>query len=623
MFKSLLVFSKKKVDTQKIKDFNNALKVVEDFVLLEDFEKAFLALKEIRNKEDESFRKYIENIEEKDKKKEIDLFKSKISKIDSLKEKVEKKKQEYENKIKKKKKTLEKKNIESLIKEATWKKDFIKAWQIATDYLEKNQDNLETINYVNKIKKDLLRLSEKEKKKQEKNIKKDALLEAKQLIWEIQYEVKEDNTKEKKSFFTSLKSKFNIRKRLKEKRLFDEITILLQAQNAKSDLEAKAKLEQVHLWLSKEIEWEKINWYEIYWKIMWADKISWDALWFWKNSKSYNFFIWDATWHWVRAWIIVSNLTKKFNETSKKLDIKNIVLEINNSLKQDLKSWNFITSIFFSINKEETKKVDIVWMWHEPLFVYRKKEKIVEKIIPWWLAAWIRIIKDVSSIKEKEIFLEDWDIILSYTDWIVEAKNEDWNMYSIDRVWEKFLELARNEKSDLKTIYNLFVDDLKKFAKKSNFNDDVTILLVKKDKNKEILEKQEQIEEVMIKEWLYKNYRKKIKWKTLEEIQEDIKKIQKENAVKWVIKNLEALYKSWEMSKLKQDSIKYIKEWYIHSKINYYLKKALENENIFKIKQKNKKIQDKYNILKELYKKWDYQTVINECSNIISKDWNI
>lgn len=623
MFKSLLTFSKKKIDTQKIKNFNNALKVVEDFVLLEDFEKASLALKEIRNKEDESFRKYIETIEEKDKKKEIDLFKSKISRIDTLKEKVEKKKQEYDNNIRKKKKTLEKKNIENLIKEAIWKKDFIKAWQLATDYLEKNQDNLEVINYVNKIKKELLKLTEKEKKKQEKEIKKDALLEAKQLIWEIQYDVNEGKTKEKKNFFTSLKSKFNIRKKLKEKRLFDEITILLQAQNAKSDLEAKAKLEQVHLWLSKEIEWEKINWYDIYWKIMWADKISWDALWFWKNSKWYNFFIWDATWHWVRAWIIVSNLTKKFNETSKKLDIKNIVLEINNSLKQDLKSWNFITSIFFSINKEDTQKVEIVWMWHEPLFVYRKNKKIVEKIIPWWLAAWIRIIKDTSSIKEKEIFLEDWDIILSYTDWIVEAKSEDWVMYSIDRVWEKFLELARNEKSDLKTIYNLFVEDLKKFAKKSNFNDDVTILLVKKDKNKEILEKQEQIEEVMIKEWLYKNYRKKIKWKTLEEIQEDIKKIQKENAVKWVIKNLEALYKSWEMSKLKQDSIKYIKEWYIHSKINYYLKKALENENIFKIKQKNKKIQDKYNILKELYKKWDYQTVINECSNIISKDWNI
>ena len=44
---------------------------------------------------------------------------------------------------------------------------------------------------------------------------------------------------------------------------------------------------------------------------------------------------------------------------------------------------------------------------------------------------------------------------------------------------------------------------------------------------------------------------------------------------------------------------------------------------MFKIKQKEQKMRDKYNVLLELYKKWDYETVINECSNIISKDWSI
>ncbi len=51
------------------------------------------------------------------------------------------------------------------------------------------------------------------------------------------------------------------------------------------------------------------------------------------------------------------------------------------------------------------------------------------------------------------------------------------------------------------------------------------------------------------------------------------------------------------------DCIRYIKEGYIHKKINFYLKKALDNENAFKIGQKNKKMQDKYNVLKELLKK--------------------
>ena len=73
---------------------------------------------------------------------------------------------------------------------------------------------------------------------------------------------------------------------------------------------------------------------------------------------------------------------------------------------------------------------------------------------------------------------------------------------------------------------------------------------------------------------------------------------------------------------LKQEAIRYIKEWYIDKKINNYLKKALENENKYKIEQKNIKMQNKYNVLIWLYKKWDYDTVIKEVEDIILKDWN-
>ena len=205
-----------------------------------------------------------------------------------------------------------------------------------------------------------------------------------------------------------------------------------------------------------------------------------------------------------------------------------------------------------------------------------------------------------------------------------EFKNELGKMYSIDQVWEKFLEYARNDKFDLQDIYENLINDLKRFTWwRANFDDDVTIILLKRDKQKEILDNEDEIEEVILKEWLYRNYKKRMKWKTVEEVKEDIKRIQQETAIKNIIKNLENLYRTWEIIKLKQDSIRYIKEWYIHQKINFYLKKAMDNENAFKIKQKNKKLKDKYNLLKELYKKWDYETVIYECTNIISKDWNI
>jgi hypothetical protein len=74
---------------------------------------------------------------------------------------------------------------------------------------------------------------------------------------------------------------------------------------------------------------------------------------------------------------------------------------------------------------------------------------------------------------------------------------------------------------------------------------------------------------------------------------------------------------------LKQEAIRFIKEWFIHPKINKYLKLAIANETKYKVEQKNKKIESKYNVLKELMKKWDYITVIKECNEIIAKDGNI
>jgi len=83
------------------------------------------------------------------------------------------------------------------------------------------------------------------------------------------------------------------------------------------------------------------------------------------------------------------------------------------------------------------------------------------------------------------------------------------------------------------------------------------------------------------------------------------------------------LYYSWEIIKLKEEAIRFIKEWYIDPKINFYLKKAIANEQKYKIEQKQQRIENKYRVLSELMKKWDYATVAREIEDIIAKDWNI
>jgi hypothetical protein len=363
--------------------------------------------------------------------------------------------------------------------------------------------------------------------------------------------------------------------------------------------------------------------YELYWKILWADKISGDTFWFIENDNKYNFFLWDATWHGIRAWFIITLLSRLFNKYVKNSDLRELTFEINNWLKQDLKSRNFITGIFFDIYKDDTSTINFVWMWHEPILIYKNSTWEVEKVIPGWLAAWIRLINKSTDIKIKKIQLEDWDILLTYSDWIVESKNPNWEFYSLDKLAKIFMHVCKN-KLDIHGIYEYIINDLKEFRWSANFDDDVSLLFLKREVRKDIVDMSSKyLQDIKTKEWLKTSDIKKLSWKTIEDIDKELEVLKKNKETARIIKNLEWLYYTWEVLKLKQEAIRYIKDWYIDKKINFYLKKAIENEKIYKVEQKNQKVVNKYNILDELLKKWDYNTVISEIEEVISKDGNI
>jgi hypothetical protein len=50
------------------------------------------------------------------------------------------------------------------------------------EYIEKNQNSIDIIKYVNQKRKEIVKLVEKEKRNKEKQIRNDAILEAKSLI---------------------------------------------------------------------------------------------------------------------------------------------------------------------------------------------------------------------------------------------------------------------------------------------------------------------------------------------------------------------------------------------------------------------------------------------------------
>lgn len=627
---------KKKVDPNQVKAFDSAVRAIEVFIALSDWPNAKRAIDEILYKEKEALNRFLEKFEwewsnladRKLAEKERKSYKNKEKTILKLKDKIHDLEEKYIKVAEIERFKVRFSKIKSEIDLLIWTKRPLQAMNLLQKFLEENKENSIVIKFYNREKKRVQVSIEKQRKEEQEKLRRNAKNEALQLIWETARLDKDEDSEENQEevwFMWKLGKKLNFYKTLKEnikrKKLLDEINILIEEDSRVNDELAEKKLENIHRWLVKEISKQKMIGYDLYWKILWADKISWDTFWLEESAKKYNFFIWDATGHWIRAWFIITLINKLFKEHYSK-ELNEIAFEINNWLKQDLKSRNFITSIFFEVDKQ-SNNIWYVWMWHEPMFIYRKKENKVEKIIPGWLAAWIRLVKDKDDIKIKNISLDDWDILLTYSDWLIENKSLDWEYYGLEKLEESFRMVSEYE-SNIKNIYEYLINDVKLFRWGSNFDDDVSVIIIKRDTTKDIVKDEDTyIEDLKSKEHLDKAELKKLKWKNKEEIEKELEVIRRKKETKRLIKTLENLYYTWEILKLKEEATRFIKDWYIDPKINFYLRKAIENEKSYKVEQKNQKMEIKYNILMELYKKWDYTTVMKEVEEIIAKDWNI
>ena len=391
-------FKKKQVNSREVKAFDSALKAIKLFMVLSEWEKAKKALSEIGFKEKESLKEALNKLDnsseldyddiEKEKITLSDKLKERLNKLSKLEIELKKKQESYNIKIEKERFKIRFNKIKHEIDSLLGNKQAEEALGLLKSFLNDYQDNYTVIKFFNKEKKRILKAKEEILKDNERRIKDNAKLEAISLIWNTVKIAESDieNKNIKKWFFSLFKDKVNFYKKIKEKirkkKLLDEISLLIEEDSKVQNDIAARKLANIHKWLVKELSDNKMLWYNIYWKILWADKISGDTFWFKDSDDKYNFFLWDATGHGIRAWFIVTLVSRLFNKYVKTNPLKDLAFKINNWLKQDLKTRNFITWIFFEIIKEDISKINFVWMGHEPMFIYRSNSHKIEKLIP-------------------------------------------------------------------------------------------------------------------------------------------------------------------------------------------------------------------------------------------------
>ncbi len=627
----------KKVNFKDIKNFRDAVRAIRWYIYLSEWVKANTAITELEDKEKAAFEELEHHLKndytelQKQKKK----YEKNRSVIIQLKKEYEVKKIKYERKISSEKFHVRFDSIKKEIEKLSLEWDGTEALAALTSFFEENKNNYQVVLYYAREKKRIAKNMKKQDIFKKKKKKQSTELEALRLAGitlknqKIAEQEKEKQIKENQqnSFFWRIRESINFHKKLKakyrEKQLLDEIRLLTEeSSKVKQDI-AKQKLSHMHQWLIKEIEKNHLIGFDLYGKILGSDKISGDCFGMYESKEKYSFYMGDATGHWVQAWLIVSILSKTFTEQARKDDIVNLVYQINNTLKESLQSKHFITGMIFEIDKKYKNIVNIAGMWHEPLLIYRAETKTVEKFIAGGLAAGIRYIKKPEDIKPKPVEIHDGDIFMSYSDGVIETKNAEWNIYTIDKLAETLWRVAPEAK-DIKDLYSLIMQDVEAHRWWTKFDDDASIFIFSRNSEKDLLtEWSEELSSVAQKEGFTMKDMKSLEWKRKVELKEEVEKIKHEKKLDSIINSLKGHYYTGEYLKLKEEATRYVKEGFVHEKINFYLKKALENEDNYKISQKNTKMSNKYMVLQELYKKKEYTSVIQECNEIIAKDGNI
>ncbi len=296
--------------------------------------------------------------------------------------------------------------------------------------------------------------------------------------------------------------------------------------------------------LTKDINNFSIDGYNFFGKIIGKDKIVGDTFGFHRDGTRTVFYFGDATGHGVQAGFTVSLLTKIFFEYAKK--VKNFVelfKTLNNELKAKLKGRVFVTGVFME-HDSMAGTLKFIGAGHDPMYIYHAKTREVEKIIPGGLALGVRNISNVGSIKVRDMILEDGDILVGYTDGIIEARNAQNELYGLTRLENALRAKGKESEGDINRLYDLLYKDVKEFQGNTLFLDDVSFFIFKRDSSRDLITEKAELDKLLEDlDMSQRTVKVDYKGKTRAEVAELMQKERHAAELKARLANLDQLYK--------------------------------------------------------------------------------
>jgi serine phosphatase RsbU (regulator of sigma subunit) len=154
--------------------------------------------------------------------------------------------------------------------------------------------------------------------------------------------------------------------------------------------------------------------------------------------------------------------------------IEEIITDVNRELSRDMKeTGRFITLFFVEIDTVQ-RRLRWVRAGHDPAILFHPATDTFENLAGPGTA--LGIDADRSYIAQTKNDLVDGQILMVGTDGIWEARNTNGDMFGKDRVYWL---LRRHAEGSAQQIADAVLDHLKQFKSGSDFEDDVTLVVVK------------------------------------------------------------------------------------------------------------------------------------------------
>ncbi len=184
----------------------------------------------------------------------------------------------------------------------------------------------------------------------------------------------------------------------------------------------------------------------------------------------YAFMVADVSGHGIPAalfsFVAKNSFSRNSNPANKP---KDILRAMNIDIARDITGGNYITS-FLGIFDKENMVFEYSSAGHPPALIYKKSYRTIERL--YCENPFLGVIKD-HKYTDKRIKVEPGDRILIYSDGLIEAANNENEMYDIKRVENIILSTVGNS---IQKAAKSIIDSLYKFIQDKEQKDDLTFV---------------------------------------------------------------------------------------------------------------------------------------------------